>query len=260
MSLCLILIVISVACGKKDVISPAYEARTLSEQGFDHINFTMGLEEEVAATTSKVEEIPVIGGIAGNLVQALANATIERRQGLTLSLAPQIVDLPEVKTVDSRFIKSIVIESVQIEIPTEVRRQAAHIRQSSHAQSGHSHLLADNLDFIGKIEVYLEPVEELDPRERLMSEQEMRTQWGDALLENLSSSAIKVLEYDKKQDEVKCQGGCLSLRALNEDLSHYLPRYGIFKVHTKIVLASVPAGKLKVRGKIKFRININPPF
>lgn len=256
----LILLMILGGCGKKDAIDPAFETRTLSDQGFDHIDFTMGLEEEVQASTGAVEEIPVIGGIAGNLVQALTNATIERRGGLTLTLAPQVVDLPQIKTVDNRFIKSIVIERVDVEIPEKVRREAVQIRQSSSGVSGTSHLLEDNLNFIRKIEVYLEPVEELDPRERLVGEQELRTNWGDALLENLSTGATKVLEYNNAQDRVACEGGCISLRPMEEDLSHYIPRYGIFKIHTRIVLAKVPEGKLKVQGKIKFRINIIPPF
>lgn len=260
MAFTLILCVILSSCGKKDAIDPAFETRTLSDQGFDHINFTMGLEEEVEASTSTVEEIPVIGGIAGSLVQALTNATIERRGGLTLTLAPQVVDLPQLKTVDNRFIKSIVIENVTVEIPDQVRREAVQIRQNSSGLSGNSHLLEDNLDFIKKIEVYLEPVEELDPRERLVSQQELRTNWGDALLENLSTSATKVLEYSNVQDKVSCKGGCINLRPVEEDLSHYIPRYGIFKVHTRIVLDKAPEGKLKVQGKIKFRINIIPPF
>ena len=256
----LFLILISMSCAKKDAISPSFEALTLKQQGIDHLNFTMGLEEEVEGTTTAVERIPVVGGIAGNLVQALANATIERRQGLTLQLAPQVVDLPELKSVDNRFIESIEIESVSIEIPPEVRREAQLLRQSSQGQSGSSHLLEDNLNFISKIEVYLEAVDEIDPNERLMSSQEMHTRWGDSVLENLSTSAVRVLEFDAKEDNVNCDGACLKLRALGRDLSSYLPRYGIFKVHTKIVLGSVPRGKLKVRGAIKFRININPPF
>ncbi len=251
---------LSTSCARKDAITPSFEARGLKEQGVDHLNFTMGLEEEIEGTTMNVEQIPVVGGIAGNLVQALANATIERREGLTLELAAQVVELPELRRIDMRFIESIIIESVRIEIPSEVRRQAQTIRESTRGQSGSSHLLEDNLDFISKIEVYLEAVDELDPDERVLSTNELITRWGNQRLENLSSAAVRVLEYDAETDDVGCAGACLDLRPVAQDLSNYLPRYGIFKVHTKIVLGAVPEGKLKVSGQIKFRININPPF
>ncbi len=252
--------ILSSSCAKKDAITPSFEPRSLKDQGVDHLNFSMGLEEEVEGTTTAVERIPVIGGIAGNLVQALANATIERREGLTLELSPQVVELPELRNVDTRFIESVVIESVKIEIPSEVRREAQNIRQSTLGLSGASHLLEDNLDFISKIEVYLEAVEELDFSDRLLTSSELNTRWGNQTLENLSSEAVRVLEYDAKVDDVGCDGGCLNLRPLGRDLSVYLPRFGVFKVHTKILLGAVPEGKLKVKGKINFRININPPF
>lgn len=255
-----ICLALSSSCAKKDQITPSFEAKSLKAQGIDHLNLSMGLEEEVEGTTTDVERIPVVGGIAGNLVQALANATIERREGLTLELSPQIIELPELRTIDMRFIESIFIESVKIEIPSEVRRDAQFIRQSTSGQSGTAHLLEERLDFISKIEVYLEAVDELDPADRLVSSGELNTRWGNQTLENLSSEAVRVLEFDAKKDEVGCDGGCLNLRPIDRDLSNYLPRYGIFKVHTKILLGAVPEGKLKVKGKINFRININPPF
>lgn len=251
---------LSSSCAKKDAISPSFETKSLKEQGVDHLNFSMGLEEEVEGTTYDVERIPVVGGIAGNLLQALANATIERRQGLTLELSPQIVELPELRNVDMRFIDSIIIESVKIEIPVEVRREAQSIRQSTQGQSGAAHLLEERLDFISKIEVYLEAVDELDFTDRLLSSSELNTRWGNQTLENLSSEAVRVLEFDAETDEIGCDGGCLNLRPLGRDLAGYLPRFGVFKVHTKILLGAVPEGKLKVKGKINFRININPPF
>ena len=212
------------SCGREK-LTPLVRAKTINELRSDEpVRFTYKVEstqiDEFARNTGK---FPVFGKLFQAVAFVLANSSISNKGGMELELEP--IDIELYSTMDEmefKFIDWINLDSLILQIDNAKRK--------------------DSLKFIEKIELFaiIDNVEE-----------------NETLNEN---KLIKLVSYDKKINELGCEGKCLRLNIEEVNWKELLKNNPRIRLLPKITINSVPKSTMALAGSVSYSIKFNLGF
>lgn len=212
------------SCGKEK-LTPMVSAKTINELRSDQpINFSYRIDstqiDEFARNTGK---FPVFGKLFQSIAFVLANTSISTKGGMELNVDPIEVDLnTTVDEIDFTFIEWLRLDSLILHIDNAKKK--------------------DSLNFIEKIEVY-------------------------AIIENgienppfAESTVIKLVSFDKKLNDLECEGRCLNLDIEKVNWKELIKNNKKLKLQPKIIINSVPKSTMALAGSVSFSIKFDLGF
>ncbi|TNE95120.1 MAG: hypothetical protein EP326_15805 [Deltaproteobacteria bacterium] len=75
-----------------------------------------------------------------------------------------------------------------------------------------------------------------------------------------AANEILVLSYDKKKDRGACSGDCIDMKVHNHNWKQILKLNRKFTIKVKLFIEGVPKESLKLDGRIRFSVGVNPGF
>jgi hypothetical protein len=211
------------SCGKEK-LTPIVNPMTVDQLRNDQpINFSYKVDAtQIDEYARNTGEFPVFGKLFQTVAFVLANTTISTKGGMDLNLDPMDVDLNSVSEIDFSFIEWIRLDSLLLHIDNAKRK--------------------DSLEFIEKIEVYAI----LDHPQAAFPVNE--------------NGMVKLVSFDKKQNDLECEGRCLNLKIEKLDWKQLIKNNPKLKLQPKIVINSVPKSTMALAGSVSFSIKFNLGF
>ena len=223
-ALILLSILTFTSCGKEK-LTPMVSAKTINELRSDEpIKFSYKVDstqiDEFARNTGK---FPVFGKLFQNIAFVLANATIPNKGGMELELEPIDLELySSVEQADFIYIDWVHLDSLVLQIDNAKRK--------------------DSLKFIEKIDLYA------------------IVENGEESISLTGSSLIKLVSFDKKKNELECDGKCLRLNIEKTNWKELIKNNPKIKLQPKIFINSVPKRTMALAGSVSFSIKFNLGF
>ncbi len=212
------------SCGR-EVLTPSVRPKTIKELSSNapiHFSYKVGSTQidEFARNTGR---FPIFGRLFQTVAYVLANATIPNKGGMELDFDPIEIELyTSIEDAEFDYIESIQLDSLLLEIDNAKRK--------------------DSLKFIEKVELYA--VIDKDEFNRPLRE----------------SVLIKLVSFDKKNDELGCAGKCLNLNIEKINWKDLVKNNPKIKLQPKIFINSVPKTDMELAGSVSFSIKFNLGF
>lgn len=212
------------SCGKEK-LTPMVAPKTVNELRNDQpINFSYKVDatqiDEFARNTGK---FPVFGKLFQSIAFVFANTTISTKGGMELDVDPIEVDLhTSMSEVDFTFIEWLRLDSLILHIDNAKKK--------------------DSLSFIEKIEVYA-----------ILDSSQSHLPFSE-------STMIKLVSFDKKLNDLECDGRCLNLNIEKVNWKQLIKNNPKIKLQPKIIINSVPKSTTALAGSVSFSIKFNLGF
>lgn len=211
------------SCGKEK-LTPLVNSMTVNELRDDQpINFSYRIDAtEIEEYAKNTGKFPIFGKLFQAMAFLLANTSISSKGGHDLVVEPMEFDLNSMGTIDFSYIDWIRLDSLLVHVDQAKRK--------------------DSLKFIEKIEIFAlldHPIP------------------GIALDKN---GMTRLVYYNKKSDDLDCDGTCLNLRLEKLDWKELIQNNPKIKLQPRIVINSVPKSTMALAGSVSFSIKFNLGF
>ncbi len=215
----------ALSCGKETQVVKVKPKRVdslIDDRGMIFkYNLEAGKVEEYGRGVGK---ILLFGPILKRFAWLLAGISLAGSNGKAIELDPQLLDLSTLRDTDSKFIKNITIEKINL-----------RIKDSKSTTS---------LAPFGKIEIYIDRARNFN-----LPEDEL--------------GRFQLLSFDEKRDGFGCDGKCLDLKIADlniKELFFNSSNANEVILIPRFVINSVPTDTFDLAGEVIFSIKFNPGF
>lgn len=238
MNLSILLLILTVSCGTKENITPAFSAKESTKQSY---RFQYTRSDSIDSPTQEFSNIGPIGGIVQNLADALADVMLSE-EALAVPLDPIVFYLPEMSDIDLKVVENVELNRVLI-------------RMLNTSEIAH-------LNFVKDIEVYIDYGFER-PRSTILgsvdesSDDQFVPVRSEVILGGeIPETARLVLKYERGVEKIFCQNKCLDLRIIPIDFQEIIDqRFTSYTIHLRLVIDGVPKESIKIETLFDIKVD-----